>query len=184
VAVWLQRVKEEVGYELAVNWRYFSLEQVNSKEGPQWKVWKQPADYISRGLPAFRAAEAARRQGNEAFDRFHYALLAAKHEHKQDIADMNILAEAAGGVGLDIARFQKDLSAHGLLSRLADDHTFAVDSLGVFGTPTLVFAENQAVYLKMAAPPPPEDSLGVFAEIHHLAEKRRYILEAKRPQRP
>jgi len=184
VAVWLQRVKEEIGHELAVNWRYFSLEQVNSKEEPQWKIWKQPADYISRGLPAFRAAEAARWQGEEAFDRFHYALLAAKHEHKQNIADMNTLVEVAAGVGLEIARFQKYLSDRALLNRLAKDHTFAVESLGVFGTPTLVFAENQAVYVKMTVPPPPEESLGVFAEINHLAEQRRYILELKRPQSP
>jgi len=177
-------VKEEIGHEVEVNWHYFSLEQVNNKQGPQWKVWEQPEDYASRGLPAFRAAEAARRQGEEAFDRFHYALLAAKHEHKQDIADLDTLAEVAEGVALEMPRFKKDLFDRGLLSRLAKDHTFAVENLGVFGTPTLVLAESQAVFVKMAAPPPPEDSLGVFAEIQHLAEQRRYILEVKRPQRP
>ena len=173
-----------MGHEVDVNWRYFSLEQVNNKHGPRWKVWEQPEDYASRGLPAFQAAEAARRQGEEAFDRFHYALLAAKPEHKQDIADLDTLVEVAEGVALEMPRFKKDLSDRGLLSKLAKDHTFAVESLGVFGTPTLVLAENQAVFVKMAAPPPPEDTMGVFAEIQHLAEQRRYILEVKRPQRP
>ncbi len=176
-------MKEEVAYELAVGWRYFSLGQVNSKEGSRWKIWKQPADNIGGGLPAFRAAEAARRQGEDAFERFHYALLAAKNEHKRDIADKNVLAEVAAGAGLDTGRFQEDLSDSTLLNRLAKDHTFAVQHLGIFGTPTLVFAGEQTFYVKMTAPPPPEDSLGVFAEISHLAEQRRYILELKRPLR-
>jgi len=176
-------VKDNLGPRLTINWRYFSLEQVNNKQGPQWKLWEQPDDYPSRGLRAFWAAEAARRQGEVAFSQFHMALLKARHEQRRDIADANILTEVAEGVGLEIAQFREDLADRRLLTRLADDHTLAVEDLGIFGTPTLVFPERQAFFLKMASPPSPEECLSVFTELHHLVNRRRYIQEIKRPQR-
>jgi predicted DsbA family dithiol-disulfide isomerase len=166
-----------------VNWCYFSLEQVNSQYGPQWKIWEQPEGYASRGLPAFRAAEAARRQGEDAFGRFHMTLLRAKHKAGQDITNINTLTEVAHQVGLEISRFQNDLTDRKLLSRLAENHTFAVENLGVFGTPTLVFSQKQAIFLKMPAPPPPEECLQVFNELRHLAIQRHYIREIKRPSK-
>jgi predicted DsbA family dithiol-disulfide isomerase len=163
-----------MGKKLALNWRYFSLEQVNSQQGPQWKVWEQPEDYASRGLPAFLAAEAARRQGETAFDSFHFALLRARHEERRDLADVNTLTEVAKSVDLEMAQFQKDLGDRQLLAKLAEDHTFAAETLGIFGTPTLVFPENQAVFLKMMPLPSTEESLSMFTELRLLAEGRRY----------
>ena len=72
--MWLYQVKKEYGDALELTWRWFSLEQVNSKEAG-WKVWEQPEEYEGRSIWALRAGAAARRQGAEAFDRFHLALL-------------------------------------------------------------------------------------------------------------
>ncbi|MDP9472752.1 MAG: hypothetical protein M3Q71_19155, partial [Chloroflexota bacterium] len=65
-------MREQLGDRLQVNWRYFPLEQVNSAEGPEWKLWEQPDSHRSRGRVAFQAAIAARNQGDEAFERFHW----------------------------------------------------------------------------------------------------------------
>jgi len=176
-------VKEETGQKLTLNWKYFSLEQVNSQQGSQWKLWEQPEDYPSRGLRAFWAAEAARRQGETAFDSFHIALLRARHEQRRDIAATDTLIEVAESVSLRITQFQENLGDRQLLGKLAEDHTFAVESLGIFGTPTLVFPERQAIFLKMS-PPPPDECFAVFTELRRLVEKRRYIQEIKRPQLP
>jgi predicted DsbA family dithiol-disulfide isomerase len=173
-----------MGPKLIINWKYFSLEQVNNKQEPQWKVWEQPKDYLSRRLNAFRAAEAARHQGEAAFASFHIALLRARHEQRRDIADRNTLIEVAKSVGLEIGRFQKDLDDRRLLAKLAEDHTFAADTLDIFGTPTLVFPEEQAVFVKLPQIPPPDEILAVFDEVRHLAERRQYIQEIKRPQHP
>jgi len=115
-AVWLQKVKEDMGGKLAINWKYFSLEQVNNQNGPDWKLWEQPEDYHSRGRRAFLAAEAARCQGEAAFNRFRMALLRARHEQSRDIADVNTLIEVAKSSGLEMPRFQGDLSNRQLLS--------------------------------------------------------------------
>ncbi|MBA7697427.1 hypothetical protein ES703_106092 [subsurface metagenome] len=96
---------------------------------------------------------------------------------------MDTLIEVAESVDLEMVQFQKDLGDRRLLAKLAEDHTFAVETLGVFGTPTLIFPERQAVFLKMSSPPSPQDCLPVFAELRHLAEQRQYIQEMKRPQR-
>ena len=175
-------VKEGLGPQLKIDWKYFSLEQVNNKEGPDWKLWEQPDDYPSRGRNAFHAAEAARIQGEAAFDAFHFALLKARHEEKRDIADMATLHQVAESVGLEMDRFQKDLDDRQLLDRLAENHTFAVETLGVFGTPTLVFPEQQVIFLKMSPPPSPEEAVDVFKDVRRMAENRHQIKEIKRPQ--
>ena len=174
-------MKEERCEKLDINWKYFSLEQVNSQQGPEWKIWKQSEDYPSRGLVAFQAAEAARRQGEIAFNRFHYTLLNARHRQRQNIAEKNTLIEVARSVGLEMVQFEKDLGDRTLLNRLTEDHTFAVETLGVFGTPTLVFPERQAVFLKLESPPPLGECSSVFNEVRHLVEYRPYIMEIKRP---
>ena len=183
-ARWLQKVREDISGKLTVNWKYFSLEQVNSQKGSDWKLWEQPEDYPSRGRRAFQAGEAARNQGEDAFSHFHMALLKARHEQDLDIADISTLTEVARASGLNMSRFQKDISDPSLLDKLAADHTLATELLGVFGTPTIVFANGQTVFLKMMPPPPPEECLPLFMEIRHLAEQRQYVREVKRTMQP
>ena len=174
-------MKEELGTNLTINWRYFSLEQANSNKGPEWKIWDQPLDYPCRGLLAFCAAEAARRQGEAVFAFFHIAVFKARHERMMDIANREVIISIAETVNLDTSQFQRDLNDPRLLDTLARDHTFAVETLGVFGTPTFVFPKNQAVFLKMSPIPSPEDSLQVFNEVRVIAEGRPSIKEIKRP---
>ena len=181
-AVWLQEVQKDSNNELTVNWKYFSLEQINSQHRPQWKIWEQPEEYPSRSLRAFWAAEAARQQGESIFRGFHIALLKAKHEKQHDIVDTNTIMEVANNTGLEMKQFENDLSNRRLLIKLAEDHTFAVEKLGVFGTPTLVFPERQAIFLKMSPPPLPKECLPIFSELFNLAYHRRIIREIKRPQ--
>ncbi|MFC1983631.1 DsbA family protein [Chloroflexota bacterium] len=171
-AVWLQKVEEDMKGKLAINWKYFSLEQVNNQNGPDWKLWEQPEDYPSRGRRAFLAAESARCQGEAAFNRFRMALLRARHEQSRDIADINTLIEVAESSGLEMPRFQEDISNPQLLSKLAGNYTLAVETLGIFGTPTIVFQGGQAVFLKIMSVPPPKECRQLFKEIRHLAEQR------------
>ena len=182
VSLWLKKVREEMGDGLGIRWKYFSLEQVKSQQGPGGKVWEQPDDCPTLGLWAFRAAEAARLQGEDGFERFHSVVLDARHEQDRDIADLDVLVQLASEAGLELPRFRDDLGRRKLLTRLAEDHTFAVDNLGVFGTPTLVFPGGHAVFLKMAGLPPAEECLPLFYELLQLATARAYIQELKRPQ--
>jgi hypothetical protein len=168
---------------LQLTWRWFSLEQVNSVEGPEWKVWERPSGHRSRSLLAFSAGEAARLQGVEAFERFHLSLLRARHEDGLVLTEPETIRETASKAELDVAKLEADMQDPGILAALARDHEEGV-ALGVFGTPTLVFAEGASVFLKMRPGPPPEEAVDVFTSLRTLAVSRQYIAELKRPSPP
>jgi predicted DsbA family dithiol-disulfide isomerase len=183
VTVWVRQLHELLGDRLTVNWRYFPLEQANSTHGPEWKLWEQPADYQSPGLNAFHAAIAAGNQGKEAFERFHYALIDARHVTGRNVSRRPTLRALAEQVGLDLAQFDRDMEDRSLLKQLRDDYNAARNEHGVFGTPTLVFPSGEAVYLKMRPAPPAKDAVAVLEEILQIARRRPYIAEIKRPDR-
>jgi predicted DsbA family dithiol-disulfide isomerase len=182
--VWLDRVKQEYGDNLDITWKNFSLQQINSKEGPEWKVWEQVDLHEARSLLASVAGEAARRQGADAFDRFHLALLTARHGGDRiALNEDQPLIEVAEKAGLDIDRFKKDLADAELVQVVAGDHEESAEQHGAFGTPTFVFEDGQSVYLKTFIPPE-EESVAAFEHFVGLMSSRPYIGEVKRPQPP
>jgi predicted DsbA family dithiol-disulfide isomerase len=85
--------------DVEVGWRYFSLTQVNSKDDG-WTVWDAPASERVRGRLAFRAAEAAKRQG--AFEPMHQSLLRGRHRDRLDLDDPAVIDRLAAGARLDM----------------------------------------------------------------------------------
>ncbi len=183
-AMWLKNVKAVLGSDLEINWRYFPLEQVNSAEGPDWKLWEQPADYVSRGRGAFQGAISARLQGVEAFDAFHYGLLTAKHVDGKNHGRRNVIVEVARNVGLDMDRFEKHLDDLSMLSDVGEDYEYGRNTLGVFGTPTLVFEDGSSAYMKMLPPAPDDQAMDVWATVTTMVQDYPFIAEIKRPARP
>jgi predicted DsbA family dithiol-disulfide isomerase len=188
--VWLSRVKKVYKDDLEITWKNFSLEQVNSKNGPDWKVWEHAEDHDARSLWAARAGEAARRQGEDAYNKFHLALLTArfgrevkKGEERFPLNQPEPLVKLAGEVGLDVGQFQEDLKDPELLSIIGRDHTEAVEKYGIFGTPTFLFSDGNAAYLK-AFIPSEEDTVAAFEHFLGVTLRRPFIGEIKRPQPP
>ncbi len=182
-AVWLRSVKQELGAALDIEWQWFALEQVNSVEGPEWKVWERPAGHRSRSLLAFSAGEAARRQGSDAFERFHIGLLQARHVDGLALQELETVTGVAEQSGLDMARFERDLADPTILASLEREHQEGAQ-LGVFGTPTLVFEYGRSAFLKMRPAPPEDEALDVFNALRTLVTERTYIAEIKRPTPP
>lgn len=183
-AVWLQHVREELGDTLDINWRYFPLDQVNSAEGPEWKLWEQPDSHRSRGRVAFQAASAARLQGDEAFERFHNELLRLKHADGKDHGRPLTLKSAAETAGLDLERFEADRVDRQHLAQIGEDYEEATSKYGVFGTPTFVFPDGASAYLRMLPAAPPEDAVSTFESFVHMVRAQPFIHEIKRPTPP
>jgi len=156
------------------------LEQVNNKQGEGWLLWDQPEDYPSRGLPALRAAEAARLQGDEAYERMHFALLEGRHENRKDFTDPDDIDELARSAGLDMDRFKKDVADRGLVTRIAADHTHAVTEYKVFGTPTFVFENGQSFFMRIKAPESSEAAAKIFDNLYQLYVELPNVDEVKR----
>ena len=180
-SVLLQNVGRSSNPRLNVAWRYFSLTQVNSKDDG-WTVWDAPASETVRGRLAFKAAEASRRQSR--FDDFHMPLLEARHRDRLDIDQIEVVERVAVDCGLDLVRFRKDLADPLILESLARDHTQAVSVHGVFGTPTFVFPDGAAAYVRLAEAPNHAESSRVFERVVLIAAGEPSILELKRPRKP
>ena len=177
----LDAVRRSGRRDLVVRWRYFSLTQVNSKDDG-WTVWSAPVSDSVKGRLAFAAAEAAKRQGR--FDDLHMPLLQARHRDRLDIDDPAVVEKVAGDAGLDIGRFRSDLADPNILDGLARDHRQAVAELGVFGTPTFVFADGASAYVRLADGVDENGALEVFDRLVTVAAAEPRILEIKRPRRP
>ena len=186
--MWLDKVKKAYGDNLNITWRNFSLEQNahNLREGleSEWKVWEQDDPSQGRSLLAQIAAEAAKRQGDEAHAKFHLALLTARHggEGRISLGDEEAILEVAANAGLDAGRMREDMKDPELRRIIGKDHEAAI-SEGIFGTPTYIFENGNMAYLK-AFIPEDEDAVASFEHYIALANHRNYFGEIKRPQPP
>ena len=183
--MWLDRVRRGDGDRLYITWRHFSLEQVSSNEGPDWKVWEQPDPAGTRSLLAQISLEAAGRQGKDALDRYYLALLTARHggQGRIPLNQEGPLLDLARDEGLDVERLRRDMDEPSMAAVIGRDHTEAVENHGVFGTPTFVFEDGGAAYLKTFIPPE-EDSEAFFEHFVAMVSNSSYFGELKRPQPP
>jgi predicted DsbA family dithiol-disulfide isomerase len=183
-ALWARDVKTALGDDIEFAWRSFPLEQVNSAEGPEWKLWEQDNNYVSRGFNAFRGAEAAKLQGPDQFINYHYAILESRHVEDQNIGRKEVVIEAARSAGLDVDAFEAALADRALLANIGKDYEHARNVHGVFGTPTFVFPGGEAAYIKMRPKAPDEDAVAVWNDFVETVVGRPYVHEIKRPTKP
>jgi len=184
-AVWLAQVREVSGKDIDIDWQPFSLAQVNSDKGPDFKLWDQPEhlDGSDRTFLAHRSGLSAKRQGKDAFESFFIILLKARHEEKKDLTDPAVMEEAATKAGLDMARFREDLADPDLLRELGESHTRAVEEFGAFGVPTFVFSSGKTAFLKMFIPPE-EQSEEMYESLVKVMGEFGHVGELKRPSPP
>lgn len=182
-AAWLEQVKAELGDGLEITYRIFPLEQVNAKvEG--FKVWEQPNDGNSSTLRSFQAFRAAKQQGPELFTKFHLALFEKRHIDGRNLSKQEVLEDTATNAGLDLEKFREDLKSDAVFAQIEKDFTYGKGTLGVFGTPTIVFENNLGAYLKVNFRELPKDPVKFFEEFAAIVRDRPEAIEIKRPDTP
>ena len=175
-------MKQYYGGEVNVTWKCFPLEQLKSRTKPDWKLWEQPESYPSQGLLALRAGEAARNQGEQAFQQFHLALLNAYHIERKSIDQAGVLLDVARATGLDLEKFHRDLEDRSYLKKIGCDYTEGREKYAVFGTPTIIASNGNAAFLKMMPPPSPENAVQVFDTLFGIISRMPFVGEIKRPE--
>jgi predicted DsbA family dithiol-disulfide isomerase len=128
------------------------------------------------------AAEAARRQGR--FEQLHMPLLQARHRDRLEIDLPEVIEHVAVDAGLDLERFRHDLADPDILAPLERDHLRARREHGVFGTPTFLFPDGSAAYVRLAEAPEAADASRVLERLISVAASEPSILEIKRPKKP
>jgi predicted DsbA family dithiol-disulfide isomerase len=179
--VWLDDVKDALGDDVDVTWRYFPLEQANAQD-PDFRVWEQPNDGTSSTLRSFQASWAAKQQGEEAFRKMHAAIFSKRHVEGRNLAGQQVLESAAEEAGLDMDRFREDLKSDEVFKEIEADYTRAREEHSVFGTPTIVFDNDEGAYLKLNFKDMPEDPIEFFQDFVKTVRNRPSVIEIKRPQ--
>ena len=179
--MWLDKARAS-GFDVDVTWRAFVLDEAGRRDGDA--LWDRPEDQRGRSFLSLLAGKAAARQGREQFERFHRALLVARHEGGRVRLDRTApLVEIAEAQGLDGDRLTSDLEDPALVAEVASDHMEAASDHGVFGTPTFLFENGQSVFLKTFIPPDNE-AAEALAHFAGLFAEGSYVGEVKRPQPP
>ena len=100
-------------------------------------MWSTDEPPPSHSLPPNVAGKAAARQGREAFDRYHHALLDAYFHANRNITDVENLVRIAEETGLDVGAFVEAMQDRSLIDAVVADHRLAVES-GITGVPAVI----------------------------------------------
>jgi len=166
-------------------WHHFSLYQAAYAGRDPWFVWNEPLDPADetggRGLLAFLASLAARRQGPDAADRFRMHLLRARHREGRPFDDATVRA-AAAAAGLHLPRFESDLADPEARTLLARQHCEALER-EVRVTPTFVFPDGSRACVRLAcAPEGGEAAADLFDGVRDLLSRHPTLESVSRPR--
>ena len=174
VFAWLKQV-EKAGVALDVNWRPFAIQM--GDDAAYWQNTWADANSERRG---FMAASAAAAQGESPFRQFHKALMRLVHEEHRELGDKQTLLGAAAIAGLDIEQFQTDWHDSHLGLQAFTSHIEGREMYRVFGTPTLLFPDGQAIHLELNQVPVLAQVVTLWQTILTVAQSQLAVRQIKR----
>ena len=188
-SLWIREVRARTG--LTVNWRFFSLEEVNRLEGKR-HPWEREWSY---GWSMMRIGALLRRTDMDDLDRWYATAGRALHVdgHKpHEPAVARVLLEE---LGLDPALVDRAIADPTTGDEVLAEHRKVVDA-GGYGVPTLFLPDGQCLFGPVLVDPPTGeaavrlwDAVVAWGEFPQLFELQRpktpadeaHIVEAFRP---
>jgi 2-hydroxychromene-2-carboxylate isomerase len=149
-SLWIREVRDLTG--LTINWRFFSLEEVNREEGKK-RPWEREWSY---GWSMMRIGAYLRRTDMDLLDQWYRAAGSALHEHGRKPHRPEVAAALLEELGLDPAIVEKAIADPTTGDEVKQEHDLVL-SKGAFGVPTLVFADGQALFGPVLIDPPKGD---------------------------
>lgn len=175
-SLWMRDVRDQLG--LTVNWKFFSLEEVNRREGKK-HPWERSWSY---GWSMMQIGAVLRRDSMDDLDTWYARAGKALHveghkPHEPDVA-RHLLEE----IGLDPAAVDVAMSDPTTHDEVKAEHDRVIDA-GGFGVPTLFF-DDQAVFGPVLLDPPTGDAaLRMWSAVTAWVEFP-HLYEIQRPKRP
>ena len=172
-SLWIREVRRING--LQVEWRFFSLEEINRAEGKP-HPWERPWAY---GWSMMRIGAYLRRIDPDLLDRWYLVAGTALHvegrkPHRPEVAEA-LLAEMGLDPGIVTAAIEDPTTG----AEVRADHDRVV-AAGAFGVPTLFFPDGQCLFGPVLIDPPMGDSATMlwqavvgWLEFPHLYEMKR-----------
>lgn len=172
---WIRRVRDATG--LQIDWRFFSLEEINRAEGKK-HPWEREWSY---GWSMMRIGAWLRRDDMALLDAWYERAGRALHEegrqpHRREVAE-ELLVE----LGVDpavVAAAIDDPTTH---DEVRIEHERVV-AAGGFGVPTLFFPDGQCLFGPVVVDPPAGDEAVALWRL--VQEWRRFpqLYEIQRPK--
>ena len=172
-SLWIREVRRLTGLE--INWRFFSLEEVNRVEGKK-HPWEREWSY---GWSMMRIGALLRRSNMDDLDRWYASAGKALHvdglkPHVPEVAK-SLLEE----LGLDPGLVDEAIQDSTTSDEVMTEHKKVIDA-GGYGVPTLFFADGQCLFGPVLIDPPIGDdavelwdSVVAWTKFPHLYELQR-----------
>jgi 2-hydroxychromene-2-carboxylate isomerase len=180
-SLWMRSVRDQLG--LDVQWRFFSLEEVNHQEGKR-HPWEREWSY---GWSMMRIGALLRRTDMALLDRWYLVAGSALHVEGRKPHRPEVAEELLAGMGVDPALVRQAIDDPTTGDEVMAEHQRVLELSG-YGVPTLVFDDtphgDQALFGPVLIDPPSGD--GAVALWHAVTAWLRFphLYELQRPKSP
>ena len=150
-SLWIREVRDQLGIE--IDWRFFSLEEVNRVEGKK-HPWEREWSY---GWSMMRIGALLRRKDPELLDRWYLTAASALHVHGRKAHTPEVARELLAEVGLDPGLVDQAIGDDATHDEVRADHDRVLE-FGGWGVPVLVFDDDTALFGPVVMDPPTGDA--------------------------
>ncbi len=172
-SLWIREVRDQTG--LVVNWRFFSLEEINRKEGKK-HPWERDWSY---GWSMMRIGALLRRQSMADVEAWYQRAGRALHVEGHKPHDPAVARHLLAELGFDPALVDQAIADSTTGDEVLADHNRVVAADG-YGVPTLFFPDGQCLFGPVLIDPPTGqaavrlwDAVVAWTEFPHLYELQR-----------
>jgi 2-hydroxychromene-2-carboxylate isomerase len=136
---WIRTVRDETG--LMIDWRFFSLEEINRREGKK-HPWEREWSY---GWSMMRIGATLRRMDMALLDEWYLRAGTALHVDGRKPHDPAVARHLIGDMGLDPDLVDRSIADQTTHADVHTDHDRVV-AAGGYGVPTLFFPDGQCLF--------------------------------------
>lgn len=178
-AFWISNVDEAGALDLDIEWKMFSLENVNlPEEASADELWETAPE--RRGLIPAAAAKWIQTNAPESFPNYLRTMFDARHVDKEKVGKPEVTEKVLASSGLDGASIVGELTGDPKwLSAARADHDEAAE-LKIFGVPTFVFPGANPVFVRLLEVTEGDRAVELYQRIRGAADDP-LINEIKRP---
>ena len=146
-SLWMRDVRDQLG--LTVNWKFFSLEEINLREGKK-HPWERDWSY---GWSMMRIGVILRRLDMNLLDQWYAVAGKALHVDGNRPHNPEVARHLLEQIGADPDMVEESIADPTTHDEIKAEHDRVVET-GGFGVPTLFFPDGQAFFGPVLLDPP------------------------------
>lgn len=175
-SVWFREAQKQIGFD--IDWRFFSLEEVNREEGKP-HPWEREFAY---GWTPLRVAAWLRRHNMDWCGTFYEVCGRTLHVDGRRHYDKEIALELLESAGLPVNAWDDALADPTTHDDVLNDHRHATETLAGFGVPIIVIPGGRAVFGPVVLPAPENEKAKELWNIVEAYAKFPGLFELKTPK--